>query len=440
MKLLQFGAGNIGRSFIGQIFSRAGWEVVFADVDERLVKLLNEKQYYTVVIKREGRADEVRQIGPIRAVDGRDIEAAAAELAGADIAAVSVGKNALPKVLPVIARGLAVRHAAVLESKRVKQKRNGTMFDLTETAVRPLDIIIAENDREAPALFRSVLSTELGPDYPLDKLAGLVETSIGKMVPIMKAADLAADPLLLFAEEYETLIVDKCAFRGPLPAIPELHPVDPIAAYVDRKLFIHNLGHAAAAYLGFAAFLREENTGKITKENSMDITAFTIPEALALPGVEENVRRAMNQAAGALVLEYPQSQYPGGYSREDLADHIDDLLRRFKNRALGDTVHRVGRDLRRKLAREDRIAGALLLCAKHNLPFDAIAGVYRAALDFAAPAEDGLLFPADEEFRKMYKLDSPLNKKTTEYLIDSGTLERILCEVSGLDRRFLMPF
>ena len=420
MKLVQFGAGNIGRSFIGQIFSRSGWEVVFVDVDDRLVNLLNEKQYYTVVIKREGRADEERRIGPVRAVNGRDAAAVAAELAGTDMAGTSVGKNALPKVLPVIARGLAARR-------------------LPLQAGRPLDIIIAENDREAPALFRSVLSAELGPEYPLENLVGLVETSIGKMVPPMKAADLAADPLLLFAEEYETLIVDSRAFHGPLPEIPALHPVDPIAAYVDRKLFIHNLGHAAAAYLGYVASGQgaRGNQGASGDQGAGTRTlacsgSLTIPEVLSLPvvsigTVEDGVRRTMNEAADALVLEYPQSQYPGSYTREDLAAHIEDLLFRFKNRALGDPVYRVGRDLRRKLAREDRITGAMLLCAKHDLPFTGIAQAYRAALEFAAPAEDGTLFPADKEFRNAYELDK------TKPGNAPSKLEQILREVSGLD-------
>ena len=397
MKLVQFGAGNIGRSFIGQVFSRAGWEVVFVDIDERLVKLLNEKQYYNVVIKREDQTDEVRSIGPVCAVDGRDAAAVAMEIAGADIVGTSVGKNALPKVIPVIAKGLAIR-------RKLETGLNGE-----PTPGCALNIIIAENDRAAPALFRSVLAAEMGPDYPLNKLVGLIETSIGKMVPIMKAADLDADPLQLFAEEYETLIVDRRGFRGPLPDISALHPVDPIAAYVDRKLFIHNLGHAAAAYLGYAA--------------------ITIPEALALPNVEKIAREAMNEAADALIMEYPQSQYPGSYNRDDLSSHIEDLLFRFKNRALGDTIHRVGRDLQRKLAREDRITGAMLLCAKHGLPFGTIAKVYRAALDFAAPAEDSALFPADKEFKNKFCLNScEQNAGCAPKQID-----RILREVSGLD-------
>jgi mannitol-1-phosphate 5-dehydrogenase len=370
MKLVQFGAGNIGRSFIGQVFSKAGWEVAFVDVDPRITGLLNERKQYTVAIKREGKPDELRTIGPVRAVDGRNPDEVAAELATADIAATSVGKNALPKVLPNIAKGLKERRRLYGD--------------------RPLDIILAENDRDAPELFHKVLSEQLGPDYPLDKLAGIVETSIGKMVPIMKAADLEADPLLLFAEEYETLIVDAKGFRGPLPKVPALHPVDPIAAYVDRKLFVHNLGHAASAYFGWIAAKKAGKAGP----------NLTLPAVLALPEVEDKARKAMNQSADALVKEYP-----GSYSRKDLADHIEDLIFRFKNTALGDTVHRVGRDLGRKLSRSDRVAGAMLLCAKHGLPIDAITAVYRAALDFAAPAENGELFPADAAFRAEYGLD-----------------------------------
>ncbi|WP_010254734.1 mannitol-1-phosphate 5-dehydrogenase [Treponema primitia] len=382
MKFVQFGGGNIGRSFIGALFSRAAWEVVFVDVDPVLVSRLNQERYYTVVIKRDGKADESRSIGPVRAVDGRDIELVSTEIADADIAATSVGKNALPKVLPVLARGL---------EKRFKKDPE-----------RPLDIIIAENDRSAPELFRNILTRELGPEYPFSRLVGLVETSIGKMVPLMRKEDLAEDSLRLFAEEYETLILDKKGFKGPLPEIAGLCPVEPIEAYVDRKLFVHNLGHAATAYLGYQKDPREP----------------FISGALKLEGVEQGVRAAMNEAADALVLEYPKS-----YSRQDLRDHIEDLLSRFKNSALGDTVHRVGRDLRRKLSREDRLVGAMLLCAKHNVPFGAIAAVYKAALNFAAADEKGLPFPADAQFR-------------SEFISgDTGTVQfaEILQNVSGLD-------
>jgi mannitol-1-phosphate 5-dehydrogenase len=292
------------------------------------------------------------------------------------MAATSVGKGALPKVLPVLARGL---------EKRFEKEPE-----------RPLDIIIAENDRTAPELFRKILTRELGPGYPFSRLVGLVETSIGKMVPLMRKEDLAEDPLRLFAEEYETLIVDKRGFRGPLPELPGLCPAEPIEAFVDRKLFVHNLGHAATAYLGYQ---------KDPKERF-------IAGALQLAGVEAGVRAAMNEAVTALALEYP-----GAYSRQELLEHIEDLLFRFKNSALGDTVHRVGRDLRRKLGRDDRLVGAMLLCARRDVPFGAIAAVYRAALNFAAADEKGDLFPADAQFRSEGGFQLP----------------EVLQKVSGLD-------
>jgi len=67
---------------------------------------------------------------------------------------------------------------------------------------RSLDIIIAENIHDGAHYFRKALEALLPPDFPLAENVGLVETSIGKMVPIMRKEDLAADPLLLFAEEY----------------------------------------------------------------------------------------------------------------------------------------------------------------------------------------------------------------------------------------------
>ena len=357
MKLVQFGAGNIGRSFIGALFSRAGWEVVFIDMAQNLVSLLNERRRYTVVIKREGKADEPRVVGPVRAIDGRDREAAAGEIAGCDMLATSVGKEALPKIMAVIAAGLEER-----------RKKNGG----------PLDIIIAENAPGAKDLFLNGIRAELrDKDFPLENFLGLAETSIGKMVPLVKQEDLAEDPLRLFAEEYETLIVDQRAFHGGPPDVPGLKPVERIAAWVDRKLFIHNQGHAATAYVGFQT----------------DPQVPSISQALRLPGVAEAARAAMNASADALALEYPES-----YTRAELAGHIDDLLFRFGNSALGDTVFRVGRDLRRKLSEGDRVVGAMLLCARRGVDFGAIAGVYRAALAWKALGEDGKPFPADELF------------------------------------------
>ncbi len=388
-KLIQFGAGNIGRSFIGQLFARAGHEVVFVDVSETLVRALNEKKEYRLVVKRNDRADEVIPVRNVRAVNGNDSAAVAREIADADCIATSVGKNALRFVFPNLARGIALRE---------------TLFP-----GRTLDIIIAENIHGGAAYFSAELSALLGADFPFASRVGLVETSIGKMVPIMRAQDLETDPLWVFAEEYNELIVDGTGFRGALPDIPTLKPVDDIGAYVDRKLYIHNMGHAAVAYLGYAC----------------DPSLAFIWQALEIPGVALGAERAMRQSAAALLAEYPAV-----FTRENLDAHVADLLYRFRNRALGDTIFRVGRDLERKLDKSDRLLGAALLAEKHGLPWDAIGAAVRAAVAFRRTDESGIMFPSDAAFAESAK-----GKSVAEILVGTGHLdERVPLEKRVLDR------
>jgi len=352
--LVQFGAGNIGRSFIGQLFSRAGFEVVFIDIDEALVNRLNAAGGYSVVVK-EPAGDAQIYVDHVRAVNGRDAEAAAQAVKEAAYIATSVGSGALPHIFPVIADGLMRRDS-------------------------PVDIIIAENIRHGASFFRTGLAPHLPSSYSLDAQAGLVETSIGKMVPIMSEEDISSDPLQVFAEAYNTLIVDRNGFIGSIPPLPGIQAVSPIDAYVDRKLFVHNLGHASAAYLGHAAHP----------------DAAYIWEVLEDSDLRDTVRKVMQEGGQAVLKTYTEI-----FTRKDMQDHIDDLVSRFRNPALNDTVFRVGRDLQRKLSKDDRIVGAMLLAAKHGLSFTHIAEVYAAALHFDAADASGRRLPRDDAFHRI---------------------------------------
>lgn len=356
-KLVLFGAGNIGRSFIGQLFSRAGYEVVFIDVNDQLIQALNTLHQYRVIIKRNDVPDETLWVKNVRGVHGKNQEAVAEELAEASVAATAVGKNALPYIIPSLSKGLVRR----------RQKLGAVA----------LDIIMAENVRHIADYMRQELIRILPPDYQIDELVGLIETSIGKMVPIMKAEDVQQDPLWIFAEEYNQLILDKQGFKNPIPDIPGLAPKENMAAFVDRKLFIHNLGHAATAYFGY--------------QSNPDFVY--IYEPLAVPELLQKVRGCMLQSAAALNATYPRD-----LPLPELCEHIEDLLQRFQNRALGDTIFRVGRDLPRKLDKEDRLIGAMLLAKQTGKPCDLIAQAVLAACQFRARDEQGQLFPADQAF------------------------------------------
>ena len=358
-KLVLFGAGKIGRSFIAQLFSRGGFEVVFIDVFKPVIDELNVRHSYNVVVKDE--VESVITVNNVRGVFGADEELVIREIATARILAVSVGLHGLKSVMHLIAKGLIARYE--------------------NPEATPLDIIIAENLRNAAEFMHHELKKLLPPGFPLAERAGLIETSIGKMVPIMLKKEMEADILQVFAEPYNTLILDKQAFKNPIPEIEGLAPKENMKAWVDRKLFIHNLGHATTAYLGFLA-------------HPESIFLF---EVLADHSIREKVRQTMLQAANVLLAKYPDE-----FTLEALTAHTDDLIRRFQNKALGDTIFRVGCDLQRKLSAEDRMAGAIHLALNLNLPYDLILYGLVAGFHFRATDEAGNLLPADLEFASIY--------------------------------------
>ena len=357
-KIVIFGAGKIGRSFIGQLFSRSGFLVVFVDINRELAENLNRKGEYRVVIRKE-EDDEVLLIKNIRGIDFYDTELVIGELASAGIAAFCVGQNGLPFLLPVVAKAL--------------QRRRALYGNL------PLDFIIAENMRNADQFIEEELRQYLPGDYPFERLVGLVETSIGKMVPIMTQKDLDEDPLQVFAEPYNTLIVSRNGFKNPIPAIDNLAPKENIKAWVDRKLFIHNLGHASAAYLGY-------------RKHPETVYLY---EVLADRTIAGETRLVMLQSAEILM-----SLYPGEFTPGQITANIDDLLYRFSNKALGDTVYRVGCDLYRKLGPGDRLVTPIQAAIRMKKPYDRILDVLLAAISFRAKDEQGRFLPSDEAFFK----------------------------------------
>jgi mannitol-1-phosphate 5-dehydrogenase len=373
-KLVLFGAGKIGRSFIGQLFSRGGYEVVFIDISKPLIDELNQKRNYNVIIKAE--KEEIINIKNVRGVLFDNITEVTYEIATSGILAVSVGIEGLPATFPLIARGLM---------QRFENDRNA-----------PLDIIIAENIRNGAEYFNKELKKLLPEWFPIDSFFGTIETSIGKMVPIMLKKDMEQDLLQVFAEPYNMLILDKTAFKNPVPDIKGLSPKGNIKAWVDRKLFIHNLGHAAAAYSGYLF-------------NSDFIYIY---EALSVPEIYKLVRETMLQSARILLIKYPDE-----FSESMLIDHIDDLLYRFQNKALGDTIFRVGCDLFRKLGSDDRLAGSIKMAIDLDQSFNRILFMLICACMFKATDEEGKLFSRDTEFIKLF----------------NGKIENILSEVCGFD-------
>ena len=351
MKALMYGGGNIGRGFIGQLFSQSGYAVTFVDVVDAVVDTLNREHKYPVrILSSEGHKDV--EVTNVSAVNGKDAEAVAEAIAGTDIMATAVGARILPFIVPNIVAGLRKRWA-----------RGGA----------PLNIIICENLMDANKVLEEMLKAQLTQEeIPLfDQTVGLVEASIGRMVPVQTEEMKDGDPMRVCVESYGFLPVDKAAFKGEIPEITNMVPFAPFDFYIKRKLYIHNMGHATCAYLGDLLGLEY------------------IYQSIDVPQVRILVQNAMLESAQALSKAY-------GVALEDIVCHIEDLLYRFTNRALQDTCARVGGDPARKLSPQDRLIGSAKLAMKNGqlpayIAIGAAAGLIRLMKETGAEDAGALL-------------------------------------------------
>jgi mannitol-1-phosphate 5-dehydrogenase len=365
---VMFGAGNVGRGFLGQLFSESGYRVVFADIDEPLIARLRSNGAYTIRLVDNQHCEEVH-IGPVTGLSSRDVPAVAGALAEATLGATAVGARVLPLIAPTMAAGIALR----------AERRVST----------PLNLIICENLKGAAAIFRGLVSEHLDDtckEY-LAEHVGFVDTVIGRMVPELPRELRAQDPAFIIAEPYKELPVDRSGFVGAIPQIVGMEPCDNFALYTARKLYLHNAGHAVLAYLGYRRGCRMGY------------------EALEDGEVRPILDGALDESLRGIVAYY-------GAQEDWLRAHVQDLKARFANRVLADPVLRLGRDPLRKLAPSDRLVGAARLAEQAgSIP-----------LNLAWAIAGGLAFDTNED---------ALAVELQQRIVHEG-LQRVMTEVCGI--------
>jgi mannitol-1-phosphate 5-dehydrogenase len=340
-RAVHFGAGKIGRGFLGQLYFENGYYTTFVDVVPEVVAGLQSRGAYPIHIACD--TPRTVEVHNVSAVPGTDLEAVARAIAEADIASTAVGVNVLDRIAAPIARGIALR--------------------FSQGAGDPIDFIVCENLIDAGAHLREQVKAQLPRELhaTLDEQVGFVDASIGRMVPLIDHQD---DPLYVAVEPYCDLPVDKRAFRGPIPEIAQLQARDNFGAYVERKLFVHNMSHAATGYLGY---LRGHE--------------YTW-QAVADPRVRKEVENALAESCEGLHRKH-------GIPLAELLAHGQDLLHRYANRALGDQILRVTADPVRKLGPNDRLIGAARMCLDQGIQPLSIGFAAAAAIRYDPPGDAG---------------------------------------------------
>lgn len=336
-KAVQFGAGNIGRGFIGALLSQSGYQVVFADVVEAVIDKINEDKTYTVhIMDVECEDQKLENICGVNSTKPEAVD----EIAAADIVTTAVGLVILPRIAPTIAKAIEKRM-----EMGVKEPMNMIACENAIRGTSQLKKAVYENLSDAGKAFA-------------DEYVGFPDCAVDRIVPPVKSENF----IDVVVERYYEWDVEKSGFKGEIPEITGMTLVDDLMAYIERKLFTLNTGHCITAYLGTLRGIP------------------TIDKAIADEEIYGIVSAAMKESGDGLIKKY-------GFDAEKHAAYIKKIISRFKNPYLQDDVTRVGREPLRKLSPTDRLIKPLMTAAGYGLPVDHLLVGVGAALHYNNPED-----------------------------------------------------
>ncbi|MFW9333549.1 mannitol-1-phosphate 5-dehydrogenase [Paenibacillus polymyxa] len=332
MRAVHFGAGNIGRGFIGLILSRAGYEVVFSDVNETLVSELRRRKQYTVELANDTKDTET--VTNVTAIDGRDASAVADAVDHADLVTTAVGVSILRHIAAGIAEGIARR---------------------VERGAGPLHVIACENAIGGSAQLKEHVFALLDEATRAKAEVSVYfpNAAVDRIVPIQHHED----PLHVQVEPFYEWVVDRSQMAPDHQEIEGILYVQDLEPYIERKLFTVNTGHCVAAYIGYVAGYA------------------TIQEAMKDTKVVNSIHGALEETGAVLVKRF-------GLNQGEHKKYIAKILDRFRNPNLTDEVTRVGRSPLRKLSPNDRLVRPALQAQEYGIPTDHLALGMAAACKF----------------------------------------------------------
>lgn len=337
MQAVHFGAGNIGKGFIGDLLHDSGFYITFVEVNDAVVQSINRTNSYDIYVIDKNY--EKRTINNVSALSSGEEEITEAIL-DADMVTTSVWADNLAKVAPVIAKGL---------QKRIDNKKEKLNILACENALYATDILKKEILKNLKADESELNNYACFPNVSVDRLALNIIKDGEPAVEIDSSFELVIEKNKLVNPDTEPI-------KGAIYA-------ENLTMYLERKLYIVNCGHAAAAYLGFLKGYK------------------IVQDALKDKEILEEVLGAMNESAAVLQKKF-------GFSHEDLQKFIQKNIKRFTSEAVKDDILRVGRSPIRKLDPTDRLVAPALGCIEYNYETKYLSKIIAAVFHYENPNDE----------------------------------------------------
>ncbi|MCK4029880.1 mannitol-1-phosphate 5-dehydrogenase [Streptococcus iners] len=319
---VHFGAGNIGRGFIGEILFENGFEIAFVDVNETIIDALNQRHAYEIEIAEEGQRHIA--VSGVRGINNRlNPEEVVTAIATADLVTTAIGPNILPFIAGLVAEGIEAR----------RQAGN----------TQPFDVLACENMIGGSAfLYEEVKKhlSEEGLAYAAE-FVGFPNAAVDRIVP----AQSHEDPLFVVVEPFNEWVVETQGMKNPNLKLEGVHYEADLEPFIERKLFSVNSGHATSAYTG------------------AHFGATTILEALQNPEVKSKVEAVLAEIRSLLIAKW-------NFDEQALVDYHKVIISRFENPYIVDDIARVARTPIRKLGYDERFIRPIRELRERGLSYD----------------------------------------------------------------------
>ncbi|GFH42845.1 mannitol-1-phosphate 5-dehydrogenase [Lactococcus hodotermopsidis] len=322
-KAVHFGAGNIGRGFIGEILHKNGFEIIFVDVNETVIEALNARGAYEIEL-----AEDVATRISIDHVSGinnaKNPTAVIEAIKTADIVTTAIGPNILPFIAELIAKGIQARQVA----------------DIT----KPLDFIACENMIGGSEFLKTKVApclTDENLAY-VDRYIGFPNAAVDRIVP----GQMHKGPLFVVVEPFSEWVVDESQLKNAAIHLDGVHYARDLEPFIERKLFSVNTGHATVAYTGFYYGFA------------------TIDTALADGRVMTALINTQKETRALLLAKWDL------FDADELVTYHEKIRDRFANPHLSDEISRVARTPIRKLGYDERFIRPIRELNDRNLSYD----------------------------------------------------------------------